>query len=325
MANLLILLTLPEPVRNQYYSHIRETFPSLTINMVDHFSKVDPHIGSADILMTFGPMLADRADDVLGRAGNLKWIQAFGTGVDNIVDVPSLGGEVVVTNIHGIHGAPVSEAALMAMLAISRGLPQVVRNQDRGIWDRWPVRLLDGKTVGIFGIGLIAEELAPKCKALGMTVIGISSAQREVPGIDRMYGRDELLEAVALLDHLVLLTPYSPQTHGIVGAEVFAAMKPESCLINLARGGIVDEDALIEALEQKRIAAAALDVFAAEPLPEGHPFWSMENVLITPHLGGFCDVYVERALPVIEENLRHFLAGNTQDMIHVVKRPTGGG
>ena len=208
----------------------------------------------------------------------------------------------------------------MLMLALSRELPRVVRNQDRHKWDRFPARLLKDKTVGIFGVGAIAEALAPKCKAFGMTVVGISSTKREVAGFDRMYGRDELERAVREVDYLVLLTPYSPATRGIVGAKTFSAMKPTSYLVNLARGGVVDEEALIKALEQGQIAGAALDVFNQEPLPEDHPFWTMEKVLITPHLGGFYDTYPAYALPVVEENLRRFLAGHTKNMINVVKR-----
>ena len=320
MTNLLILLTLPEPVRMQYYNHLKKTFPQVNVNLVDHHSKVGPHIGSADILVTFGPMMADH---VVKEATHLKWIQALGSGVDGIVDLPSLREDVLVTNLHGIQGPPVSEAAMMAMLALSRGLQRVVHSQDQHKWDRFPARLLKDKTVGIFGVGVIAEELAPKCKAFGMTVVGISSAKRAVPGFDRMYARDELERAVRELDYLVLLTPYSAATRGIVGEKVLAAMKPTSYLVNLARGGVVDEAALIKALQEGKIAGAALDVFTQEPLPEDHPFWNMERVLITPHLGGFCDVYVDHALPVVEKNLRHFLAGERREMVNVVKPGAG--
>ena len=316
MTRLLILLTLPEPVRMQYYNHLRSTFPELEVSMVDHHGKVGPHIKDVDILLTFGPMMADH---VLQEADNLKWIQALGSGVDGIVDLPSLRNNVMVTNLHGIQGAPVSEAAMLAMLALSRGLPRVVHSQDQHKWDRFPARLLKDKTVGIFGIGVIAEELAPKCKAFGMTVVGISSAARVVPGFDRMVSRDDLEQAVRELDYLVLLTPHTAATHGIVGAKVLAAMKPSSYLVNLARGGVVDEAALIRALREKRIAGAALDVFAQEPLPEDHPFWGLDNVLVTPHLGGFCDVYVDQALPVVEHNVRRFLAGERGQMLNVVK------
>lgn len=317
MTNVLILLAMPENVRKQYHDGIQAKFPDLTINVVDNHAKVDPYIGDADVLVTFGPMMADH---VLAKAARLKWIQALGTGVDGITDQPSLKKEVIVTNLHGIHGPPVSEAAFMSMLALSRQLPRTVRNQDKHHWERFPARLLHNKTVGIFGIGVIAEELAPKCKAFGMKVVGISSAQREVPGFDRVYARSQLLEAVRDLDYLVLLTPLTPETRNSVNAEVLAAMKPGAYLVNLARGGVVDEAALMEALKNKQLAGAALDVFATEPLPAEHPLWDMEQVIVTTHQGGFCDVYVNFALPVIEQNLRKFLAGDTAGMINLVKR-----
>lgn len=317
MTSLLILLTLPEPVRMRYDAHLRARFPELAINTVDHHTKVEPYIGAAEVLLTFGPMLADH---VVRDGAKLRWIQALGTGVDGIVDLPSLRADVLVTNMHGIHGDAVSEAAILAMLALSRDLPRALRGQARRAWDRFPARLLKEKTVGIFGVGAIAEALAPKCKAFGMTVVGITSAKRAVAGFDRMHGRDELERAVRDLDYLVLLTPYSAATARIVGARVLAAMKPTAYVINLARGGVVDEDALLRALQAGRLAGAALDVFNEEPLPAAHPFWTMERVIVTPHLGGFHDAYPDLALPVVEENLRRFLAGDTKRMINVVKR-----
>ena len=317
MTNVLILLAMPENVRKQYHDGIKARFPDVTVNVVDNHAKVDPYIGEADVLITFGPMMSDQ---VLAKGVKLKWIQALGTGVDGITDQASLRKEVIVTNLHGIHGPPVSEAAFMSMLALSRQLPRTVRNQDKHYWERFPARLLHDKTVGIFGIGVIAEELAPKCKAFGMKVVGISSTQRPVPGFDRVYDRSQLLEAVRELDYLVLLTPLTPQTRNSVDAKVLAAMKPGAYLVNLARGGVVDEAALMAALKSKQLAGAALDVFATEPLPMDHPLWDMESVIITTHQGGFCDVYVNFAMPVIEENLRKFIAGDIAGMINRVKR-----
>jgi len=172
----------------------------------------------------------------------------------------------------------------------------------------------------IAGVGTIAEELAPKCKALGMKVVGVSSAKRKLEGFDAMFGREELAQAVKEWDYFVLLTPFTPGTKNIVDTEIFAAMKPSSFFVNLARGGVVDEDALLDALKEKRIAGAALDVFAKEPLPEDSPFWDMENVIVTQHQGGFFDGYPGFALPVVEENMRKYLAGDLKAMINVVKR-----
>ena len=315
MTNLLILLTLPEPVRNQYRDRLQARFPELTINLVDHHSKAAPYCGSADALLTFAPMLSSK---VLAAATRLRWVQALGTGVDNLTDQSALRKDIVVTNVRGIHGPPVSEAAVATMLALARDLPRAVRAQDERQWRRFPARLLHNKTVGIFGVGLIAEALAPKCKVFGMRVVGVSSAPRPVAGFDRMHAREELLQVVSEFDFFVLLTPLTASTRCSIDATVFAAMKPSSFLINLARGGVVDETALVEALQAGRIAGAALDVFNEEPLSPAHPFWAMPNVIITTHQGGFCDVYVDYALPTVEANMQSFLAGDIGGMINVV-------
>ena len=189
MTSLLMLLAMPPEITTQYYARLQAAFPALDIHLVDHHSKVGPYIGSADILVTFGPMLTNK---VLCQATNLKWIQALGTGVDNLADLPSLRRDITITNVRGIHGAAMSEAAIMAMLALARDFPRVIRNQDRHLWERWPARLLEGRCVGILGTGAIAEALAPRCKALGMSVVGISSVKRAVAGFDRVCGREEL-------------------------------------------------------------------------------------------------------------------------------------
>jgi phosphoglycerate dehydrogenase-like enzyme len=151
-----------------------------------------------------------------------------------------------------------------------------------------------------------------------MRVVGVSSAPRAVTGFDRIHAREQLAEVASEFDFLVLLTPLTEKTRNSVDAKVLAAMKPTSFLINLARGGVVDEPALVEALKSGRIAGAALDVFNEEPLPADHPFWAMENVIITTHQGGFCDVYIDYALPTVEANMRCFLNGDIGGMINVV-------
>ena len=183
MTNVLIVLTLPEPICNRYRDRIAAVSPSLRVDVVDHHSKVDAYIRDAEILVTFGPMMSN---NVFKQANNLKWVQALGSGVDGIVDQPALPPETVVTNIKGIHGAPVAEAALMAMLAMARDLPRSLRLQKEHKWERLPARTLDGKTCVIVGVGLIAEALAPRCKALGMKVGGVSGTPRDLPGFDRM-------------------------------------------------------------------------------------------------------------------------------------------
>lgn len=313
---ILLLLAVPGEIGDYYLRRLRAGFPQAKIDLVRHHSQVDPYIGAADVLVTFGPLMAEH---VLQKAAALKWIQALGTGVDNICDRPSLKKEILVTHLHGVHGDAMSESAIMLMLALSRDLPRSVKNQATHAWERFPPRLLSRKTAGILGVGAIAEVLAPRLKALDMRVVGISSATRTLPGFDRIAHKSDLAQAVRDLDYLVILTPYSPQTRNMVDGRILAAMKPTAFLVNLARGGVVDEAALIEALNEKRLAGAALDVFATEPLSADHPFWDMPNVIVTPHLGGFHDEYADRALPVIEENLRRFISGDTRNMINLVE------
>jgi phosphoglycerate dehydrogenase-like enzyme len=313
MTRVLILMTLPKVVRDVYEGRLRQRFPDLDIEVVDHYSKAMGPVANADVLLTFGPMMHD---DVFRHATRLKWVQALGTGVDGIVDQPSIPPGVTVTAIRGIHGAPVSEAAMLSMLALARDFPRTMAMQAKHAWTRLTPQLIDDKTVGIYGVGLIAEALAPRCKAFGMRVVGFSSSTRAVPGFDRMYLRSEFVAVAHELDFFVLLVPYGPDTHRTIGAREFAAMKPTAYFVNVARGGIVDEDALIHALETGQIAGAALDVFQTEPLPSDHPLWTTKNVIVTPHLGGFCDVYAQRALPTIEHNMACFLHGDIEGMVN---------
>jgi phosphoglycerate dehydrogenase-like enzyme len=322
MPNVLILTEVQESMRARYKQMLLERFPQLKIDVVGHHSLVDPYIADIDVLLCFSPPMADH---VVRDAKKLKWIQALGTGVDNIVDLPSLAKEVLVTNVRGIHGAPVSEATIAYMLSLARDLPASVHAQDRSEWRRHPSQLLTKKTVGILGVGLIAEYLAPICKALQMTVIGITGTPRETKGFDRVVMREQLLDVAPELDFLVALVPLSAETRNIVGRALFKAMKPSAYLVNVARGGVVDEPALIEALEAGEIAGAALDVFSQEPLPPDNPLWKTKNVQIFSHLGGYSLGYEDRAMPTIANNMACFLDGRPKDMLNIVRKPASWG
>lgn len=318
MTNLLILTEVQEAMRARYKEMLLARFPQLTVNVVGHHTKVDPFIADTEILLCFSPPMADH---VVRDAKKLRWIQALGTGVDNIIDLPSLGPEVLVTNLRGIHGPPMSEATMAYMLSLARDMPHVARAQERRSWERWPVGLLDGKTVGILGVGLIAEHLAPMCKAFNMTVVGITGAPREARGFDHMVNRAELLKVAAELDFLVVLIPMSAETRHIVGKDLLHAMKKSAYLINVARGGVVDEDALVDALENGEIAGAALDVYAQEPLPPESPLWTTKNLTVFPHQGGYSQGYEDRAMPTIERNMRCYFNNDLKSMINIVRKP----
>ena len=270
------------------------------------------------MLVTIGPQLGAEAGELYRRATALRWVQSFGTGTDNIKGHPDLRPDVVVSNVHGVHGPQLSEAAFAAMLSFARHLPATYRQQAAHQWQRLPCFVLEGKSVVIFGLGAIASALAPRCRAFGMRVIGVSSSVREIPDFDQVMAIEDLGQAAALADFLVLLTPYSPRTHHIIDAMIFARMREGAYLINLARGGVVDEAALLAALDQGQIAGAALDVFEREPLPGDSPFWDHPKVLVTPHGAGFHVGYPEQATKVVSDNLRRYLEGGVGALVNVV-------
>jgi phosphoglycerate dehydrogenase-like enzyme len=255
----------------------------------------------------------------LKRASRLQWIHALTTGVDYLLNLPSLRKDVILTSTRGIHGPQVSEMAFLLMLALNRNFSQVVRNQDQGIWERWPGKLLWKKKVGILGVGVIGEEVARKCKAFGMEVFGIDIIRRELDCVDAFYAPEEIAKVAGDVDYFVIVAPRTPETEKMIGAKVLSSMKPTSFLVNLGRGEIVDEDALIQALNSGKIAGAALDTFCTEPLPKSHPFWRMKNVIVSPHVAGMSDIYVEQALSIFEDNLRRFLKGERHDLINLVE------
>jgi phosphoglycerate dehydrogenase-like enzyme len=315
--NLLIFLTHPEPTRSGYEKYLRPRHPELAITTVstrDEALKLAP---TADILMAFGPQVKK---DFFQHTPKLKWVFSLGTGTDGITDSPYLGKDVVVTAVRGIHGAPISEMAFLHMLAFARDFRRIERQREARRWERYPGTLLDGKTVGILGVGAIAEGLAPRCKAFGMRVVGISRTRRPVAAFDKIYTRAELAQAAAELDYFILLLPLEADTRNIVNDRVLAAMKPTSFLINLARGGVLDEQALVRALNENKLAGAALDALATEPLPPDSPLWSMPNVIITPHLGGYYDNYPRDAAMQFEQSLAHFLAGRPELMLNRERR-----
>jgi len=209
--------------------------------------------------------------------------------------------------------------ALLFMLALNRDLPGLLEAQAESRWARRPQRLLTGKTVLIVGIGLISTAVAALCTAFGMQVQGVSSRTEPVADFAAIHPYAALPDAAAQADFVVVLAPYTPATHHLISAAVIARMQPTAYLINLARGGVVDDQALIAALRGRRIAGAALDVFAVEPLPPDSPFWSLPNTIVTPHIGGMSESYAGQATPVLVRNLQAYCGGNIGAMVNVIR------
>ena len=305
------------PHADRFRLALAAEFPGVQICAAATREEALAHASGAQVLIA----LDSRFDDhLVGAAPGLAWIQALSTGTDVIDGLRALDRRrVMVTTMRGVHGPQMSEITVMHMLALSRRLPQMFRNQRQHRWERWEQPLLWRKTAAILGVGAIAGDMARCFRTFGMPVIGISRAEREVEHFERIYPRSRMKEAVGLADYLVVLAPHSTENDRIVNAEVLAAMKPGAYLVNVSRGGVVDEDALVDALRHGAIAGAGLDVFSSEPLPDDHPLWSMDNVIITPRVGGMSDVYVEQCLPLLCRNLRAFLAGDTANMVNRVR------
>ncbi|OSP54888.1 D-2-hydroxyacid dehydrogenase [Pseudoruegeria sp. SK021] len=274
----------------------------------------------ADIIVGLAPALSET---LIKAAPQLEWVQALTTGVDNLVAMTTLHPSVALTNCGGFHGPQMSELAFLMMLSLARDFPRMIANQQQKTWARWPQSLLLGKTVTIVGVGAIAEDLASRCGAFGMTVTGVSNGRSDVPGFARIDKRSALVEAAAQCDFLVVLLPYDATSHHIIDATVLAAMRPSAMLINISRGGCVDEVALRSALEQGQIAAAGLDVFATEPLTPDDPIWTAPNILITPHIGGMSDIYKHQALPSVAHNLTAYSTGGAGQLRGLIQRDKG--
>ena len=245
----------------------------------------------------------------LESATRLRWIQLALAGSEFLAAARARMGGVVVTNARGIHAAPIADYVMTAAVMLSSDFHGLFREQAAKQWQRRPVRTLAGRTLGIAGLGAIGQEIARRASLAGMTVVGLRKNAGAMDGISRMYGPDALHAFLERCDFVVLAVPLTDATQQMIGAAEFSAMKPGAFIINVARGDVVDEPALVAALATGRIAGACLDVFSVEPLPADSPLWAMPNVIITPHIAGMREDYDECLLDICVDNLQRFASG----------------
>ena len=257
----------------------------------------------------------DRASDrdLAHQAPRLRWIQLSSSGVGQIVPQLGLGDRpVVVTNAAGIHATPLAEFVLFAMLYFAKRMPRVLADQRRHHWERFALDTLPGKTLGIVGFGRVGRAIARLARAAGLRIVAVrrtGGGASESSEADAVYPPAGLATLLGESDYVTLIVPFTPETAGLLGPAELALMKPGAVLINLGRGQLVDEAALIEALRSGHLGGAALDVFVKEPLPATSPLWDLRNVLVTPH--SMSTDLGENALLVelFCDNLRRYLAG----------------
>jgi len=262
----------------------------------------------AEVVIGWSRVFGERC---LDQDTKLRWVQSWSAGVDTFPMEQMASSGVYLTTTSGIHAYPLSESILAMMLAFTRKLHIHIRQQMESRWEQGgiarPTEELHGKTVGIIGVGAIGEETARLCKAFGMRVIGLRASGTPSTHVDHMVDSSGLEQLLRESDICVVTLPLTEETSRMFGKREFGWMKPTSLFINIGRGGLVDEQALIWALQAGEIAGAALDVFEQEPLPADSPLWKMEQVIITPHISGLSDQYDIRAFEIALQNLRSYV------------------
>jgi D-2-hydroxyacid dehydrogenase (NADP+) len=300
-----------------YAEHLRREFPDLAAHTARDIAELPADLTGFDVLIAFGTSIDD---EVLRRLSRVTWIQSLATGVDHFLRCPYLSRAVLITSGRGIHGPMMREMAAHLMLSLSHDVIRQVEDQKAHVWDRRMWTLLYEKTAVVVGIGVSGSAIGELLSAFGMHVIGVTRTARQIDGFNSIIPTDRLIEAAAKADYLINVLPGSPENERLFTRDIFAAMKPTALFVNIGRGETVDQDALIEALQEKRIAGAALDVFSTRPLPPDSPLWDMPNVVITPHIGGYVIEYEDYVMPIVIENMRHFLAGRRGEMRNIVRR-----
>ncbi len=259
-----------------------------------------------------------RVEKALDSGSKLKWLQTSSAGVDKLPLAKLKQHGVHLTSASGIHPVSMAETLFAMLLAFSRNLHHAIRNQSLREWkpaDRY--YQLAGRTMGIIGAGVIGTEVARLAGAFGMHTLGVRRSSTPLPGIDRMFAMEQLSEVLSLSDVVVNVLPYTEETHHLFNAERFRQMRKGSWFFNMGRGASVDTDALVHALRDGTLGGAGLDVFEVEPLQGDHPLWTMDNVIITPHIGGWTDHYKQRVTDILLHNLHAYTTKGRPDRNNV--------
>jgi phosphoglycerate dehydrogenase-like enzyme len=263
------------------------------------------------------------------QAKKLRWLHSPSTAVHHLLLPEVVKSDVILTNGRTVHGMIVAEQAMALMLALARRLPTAMRYQQQRTWGQGAMseespmaRELAGATLVLVGAGSIGREVIPRARAFGMKIIVIREhVERGAEGADEVHALADLDRLLPGADFVLLTAPVLASTRGLFDRERLAKMKPDAYLVNVGRGALIDEAALVECLQKKQISGAALDVFVTEPLPPESPLWSLENVIITPHTAALAKNLWDRHYELIAGNLRHFLAG--EPLQNVVDKQKG--
>ncbi len=303
---------------------IRRRWPAMRVVHLTDAHRLPEEIADADIYVGFWAR-----SELFRQARKLRWVHATAAGVGQLLHPEFVASDVVLTNARGVNAAPIGDHTLAVILALSRHLPSAWRHQrehrwaQQQIWDERPrPKELAGQRLVLVGLGALGREIAVRARAFGMKITAVTRSGRDPDGLaDEALPPERLDEALTEADFLVLAAPETAETLRLIDARRLALMKPGACLVNVARGRLVDEAALAESLASGSLAGAALDVTEHEPLAPESPLWDMENVLITPHIANASERLWERQWAIFRENLERWFAG--KELINVVDKRRG--
>ena len=316
-----------------FVAKLKADFPEVDFVSRNNYDSIGEDIRDADIVVSWS-LNADQ----IKAAHKVRWIHSTAAAIHQLMIPEIIDSNIVVTNARSVHGPVVAEHVLALMFALAKRLPTAIRQQEQHNWaqesmtrEQPPIRELRDSTLGLIGVGAIGGHIAKIAASIGMRVFAVRANPEK--GIDwlspldptrsqhRVYGPKDLDRVLSSTDFVVITAPVTPATQKLINAHAIATMKHDAYLINVARGALVDELALVKALQERRIGGAALDVFAEEPLPADSLLWSLDNVLITPHSAGIAHKLWERQYTLFSQNLRNFLGG--APLIGMVNKKAG--
>ena len=301
-----------ELIRAPLAAHIPDV-TVIALNSPEEFEAAAPDIEYLFALLPFRGLWA--------KAPKLKLVQIISTGVDSLLPAADLPEHVKISNARGVHGVQMGEFALMMMLDFAKNGPRIRQQHADKNWNMFTPTNLSGKTCGIIGLGAVGEAIAARASAMGMNVIATQRTPKSSDHVSEILSPDQTAELVARSDYVVLVVPLTDDTRDLFDAEMIARMKPDAVMVNLSRGGIVNEDALVQALKDGTIKGAAIDVFEQEPLPSDSPFWTTPNTLLTPHMAASDSNYVPMVVDILAENMKRIKNG--QPLVNEVDRYRG--
>ena len=299
-----------------FQAPMKEAFPGRELRGFEDDADFAQRIGEIEILFALRPPRGH-----WGRAERLRLVHIMGAGVDALLPAPDLPEHVRIANGRGLSGDVMAEYALGWMLHFARRVPLNADQQSRREWKMYAPASLAGATCGILGMGAIGEAVAERAKAFGMRVLATQRNPKPHDAADEVLGTDGTERVLAESDYVVVILPLTPETAGSLGAEALGKLRREAVLINMARGGIVDEAALADMLRNGSLRGAALDVFDEEPLPAASELWDVPNLVVTPHVAGFTRDYLPDSFAIFAENVRRFERG--EPLLNEIDRTRG--